>query len=404
MLIWNHADRHSQSLASLRNPLADRIARALAAPGQPPIPADQDVRCLACHASVSVVKGREPTLAWNSMGVGCEACHGQPEKWISQHYAWRASKSTDLRDRYREHNMNWLGDPIDRARACVGCHVGSPPTPIAGSEATLPARDVNHDLIAAGHPRLDFDLDVYLRAMPPHWTENSVDADRHVRQWAAGVWESTRAALELTHFHALSAGDAPWPELADWQCFACHQNLHDRKESPAASPTQSAKPGQPAWAQDRWSLFPAVSSVMSITDQPPPELLDRFQKQLALWNPDRDAVRDHTRELVAWIDAQPAVNPAAFDHTHLQTALRETILRRLDRPDPLTWNELAQFDLAFQSLAADSRLTPNQSAALNHLHIALNFPKQTNSPTRFRLPPADAKSLLKDLLSTPSVP
>src|SRR5437870_3137050 len=66
-------------------------------------------------------------------------------------------------------SMAHLSDPKVRAETCAGCHVGAP----AGLGA--PLRDMNHDLIAAGHPRLNFDYATYLRALPPHWAEKDRD-------------------------------------------------------------------------------------------------------------------------------------------------------------------------------------------------------------------------------------
>jgi hypothetical protein len=42
-------------------------------------------------------------------------------------------------------------------------------TPKPGPDGK-PWRDVNHDLIAAGHPRLSFELSAFMATMPPHWT------------------------------------------------------------------------------------------------------------------------------------------------------------------------------------------------------------------------------------------
>ena len=61
--------------------------------------------------------------------------------------------------------MTDLNSVATRVMICAGCRVGSP------EERGIPIRDVTHDLIAAGHPRLNFDYATYVRSLPPHWTE-----------------------------------------------------------------------------------------------------------------------------------------------------------------------------------------------------------------------------------------
>ena len=46
---------------------------------------------------------------------------------------------------------------VKRAEKCVSCHVGDE------------SRNVDHELIAAGHPDLVFDLETYTAMLPPHW-------------------------------------------------------------------------------------------------------------------------------------------------------------------------------------------------------------------------------------------
>ena len=64
--------------------------------------------------------------------------------------------------------MRALDAPLVQAQVCVGCHVGAP------AKDGVPARDLNHDLMAAGHPRLIFELSSYQANMPPHWRHGQV--------------------------------------------------------------------------------------------------------------------------------------------------------------------------------------------------------------------------------------
>src|SRR5438105_15219362 len=54
-----------------------------------------------------------------------------------------------------------------RSGNCLDCHLGTA------------EKEVNHEMIAAGHPDLVFELDSYTAIMPPHWklpTEANVGA------------------------------------------------------------------------------------------------------------------------------------------------------------------------------------------------------------------------------------
>jgi hypothetical protein len=93
---------------------------------------------------------------------------------------------------------------------------------------------MNHDLIAAGHPRLNFDYATYVRALPPHWTEKDRSgttvkarpATEIAHDWLVGRAATTAAACELLADRVGGAArKAPWPELSEFDCYACHHNL-----------------------------------------------------------------------------------------------------------------------------------------------------------------------------------
>ncbi len=75
-----------------------------------------------------------------------------------------------------------------RVNLCVGCHIGK-----AG-------QDVDHDLLAAGHPRLDFEFFLLLRGTPQALGRAAPlrdQADRDAQAWALGQAVSAREALGL---------------------------------------------------------------------------------------------------------------------------------------------------------------------------------------------------------------
>src|SRR5262249_44082077 len=142
-------------------------------------------------------------------GFGCESCHGPAEHWLAPHTA--PASWSRMNDQTKRGLGFWpLQRMADRAQVCVSCHVGEKD------------RDVNHDLIAAGHPRMNFAFDTYLANLPRHWQP---DKDRDLESaWLVGEVVSAHAALELLA-HRAEKTAKPWPEFAEYDCFACHHNL-----------------------------------------------------------------------------------------------------------------------------------------------------------------------------------
>jgi hypothetical protein len=177
------------------------------------LPATEDVRCLACHTNPSIAgptdEGHVRSL--RREGVSCEACHGNAGGWLYPH------TSRDYT------GMTSLGEIGNRAATCLGCHVGAPADPTRG----YPVRDMNHDMIAAGHPRLNFDFAEYMRRLPKHWREKRAVAPVH--EWYIGRVAHAEAACRLLADRAERAerGDerTPWPEFAEFDCAGCHHQI-----------------------------------------------------------------------------------------------------------------------------------------------------------------------------------
>ena len=207
---WIARDPHARAYEVLFEPLAKDIVknyyqlanRELAHP-------EKVTLCLKCHV--------DPALSasghYHADGVSCESCHGAAEKWLARHYQpeWKHMSAADKETLGFRRTKEIAG----RAQACLDCHVGT-----AGM-------DVNHDLIAAGHPRLAFEFAGYQANYPRHWDPRDDRArypDFEARSWAIGQVVSARAAAELLASRAGSK-DEPWPEFAETNCFACHQDL-----------------------------------------------------------------------------------------------------------------------------------------------------------------------------------
>ncbi len=205
----------------LHEPRADRIAQNLAPlNGGKKINAYEDPKCLACHTTPEFAVGNGAKMrALQAEGIGCEACHGL------------APESGGLADGAHtervEGEQRQAGHEDDERSAGAGaglCRLSRrrPADPKNG----VPARDLNHDLMAAGHPRLVFELSTFQANLPAHWRRDKYPADYEAKLWAAGRTESARASLDLLAFRAKDE-QKPWPEFAEYNCFACHASLRE---------------------------------------------------------------------------------------------------------------------------------------------------------------------------------
>jgi len=232
---WNARDPHMRAYSLLTDkPM--RPVRATAAHIMKglhsDIPATEDVRCLACHSNPALAtagKADPHIVSLRSEGVGCESCHGNASGWLREHTTWKS----DTHAEYARTGMTPLFNIGDRAMTCAGCHIGAPAGPVRG----YAVRDMNHDMIAAGHPRLDFDFAEYHRELPKHWQEKERTPSGprfqtpvfEARKWIVGRVAQAEAACKLLADRAerAKARDprTPWPELAEFNCAACHHDL-----------------------------------------------------------------------------------------------------------------------------------------------------------------------------------
>lgn len=130
--------------------------------------------------------------------------------------------------------MKALENPKVRAGVCLDCHFG-------GSK---PGQFVTHQIMAAGHPRVAYELDLF-SSLQQHWT---VDADYVKRKGYAGgvkTWAVGQAmALDraLTLYSEPGRGQGAFPELYFFDCHSCHRQISD---DPKARPAWQANPGRP---------------------------------------------------------------------------------------------------------------------------------------------------------------
>jgi cytochrome c5 len=234
-------------------------------------------RCVSCHApslaSIAQTPDGNNWLVGIREGVSCEACHGPASNWLSQHTLVEPDHSK-LAASGKLATLTWR----DRTDNCLRCHVGS------RTQAGI-IRDVNHDLIAAGHPALLFDMSQAQFKLPAHWNVSDSKrfrTDRHLKAIKSPPLPSNKLTpeklapefelaapdehyqararvlaavtrLSMERHAASSAGRAPWPELAEYNCDACHQSIHYQ------SPLALSRSQQLSW-NTFYTQQPAIDS------------------------------------------------------------------------------------------------------------------------------------------------
>lgn len=212
---WSHFDPHARAYASLRTPGALAMARRLGLG----LPA-REPQCLACHAEDAPAPARGPRFQPDD-GVGCEACHGASAKWIASHDDASAGRRADN----LAQGLRPIERALPRAQLCAACHVGSPD------------RLAGHALMAAGHPRLVFELDTYSELWRTsggreHFVRDADYARRKqespsVNIWLAGLTESAGRLLALAADERVAQGVLP--EFALFNCHSCHRSMRLRR-------------------------------------------------------------------------------------------------------------------------------------------------------------------------------
>jgi hypothetical protein len=214
---WSRSDKHARAYAVLLNARSQEIARKLGLKE----PAHRSGLCLDCHAHnvPAALRGERFVL---SDGVTCEACHGPAERWIRSHVEPRASHAGNLAN-----GLYPISDPVAQARLCLSCHFGNP------------QKLVTHRIMAAGHPRLSFELDTFTRIQPPHF-EAGVDragskpADMRlsdgIRRWAIGQALAAHELLDILN-DPNRGRDGLFPELVLFDCHACHHSMSDPRNA-----------------------------------------------------------------------------------------------------------------------------------------------------------------------------
>jgi Cytochrome c554 and c-prime len=216
---------HSRSFAVLSNTRSKAIAARMGIG-----PATSAAQCLGCHSDPATARGAKFQL---SDGVGCEACHGGSSTWIDVHKA--GNHAANLRA-----GLTALERPSVKAAICLDCHFGS----ADGNQF------VTHEMMAAGHPRVSYELDLFT-ALQAHHDEDGDYVSRKgrvssVKVWAVGQAMAVERQLALFS-NAQLATNGAFPEFYFFDCHSCHRPINDDQTFTA---TALANPGRPIAAGD----------------------------------------------------------------------------------------------------------------------------------------------------------
>jgi len=209
--VWLRGDKHARAYAVLRNDRSKAIAARLGLKE----PAHRAAVCLDCHAHNVPAAKREKEFVLAD-GVACEACHGPAERWVRSHVEPGATHAANVAaGLYAGANVE------QRARLCLSCHFGNA------------RKFVTHRMMGAGHPRLSFELDTFSRIGPVHYRIDEDWGRRKgawdgVSSWAVGQAVAAQELLKML-LDPARGRDGLFPELALFDCHACHQPMANRR-------------------------------------------------------------------------------------------------------------------------------------------------------------------------------
>jgi len=235
---------HSRAFRVLSEPRGRAIAQRLGLASATSAP-----MCLGCHAEPAGPRG--PRFQ-QSDGVGCESCHGPASGWLETHKTGNHAASLAA-------GLVPLEQPKRRAALCLDCHFGS----------DRPGQFVDHRIMAAGHPRVSFELDLF-STLQAHHDEDADYIRRkgrpdHVRLWAVGQAMAIDRALSL-FANAKIAQDGIFPEFYFFDCHTCHRRISDEagfRATWVANPGRPIPSGMPAFNDENIIMLSAAAHVVA---------------------------------------------------------------------------------------------------------------------------------------------
>lgn len=379
---WTGFDPHHKAYAVLFNPRSDRIVKNLYNTAAGSAGATQ--LCLNCHSSNQGKSEHAGPGFSVTEGVGCESCHGASSGYISIHFTEKFKKLSS-QEKEKEFGLTNTKDLSSRNKMCADCHVGN----------AKKGMEVNHDLIAAGHPRLNFELSAYSAQYPKHWkVEDDLKRypDFNAKAWALGQIESSKIALQLLEdrasgLHAIGGIKSPWPEFTEFDCFSCHKDL--KLNSRKYQGGYSNKPGSLPWGG--WFNGNALKLVLE--ESKVKAFPSEVSQQMNQFGAQPIKVAQSSRKAIEQLEmaAQDLEKSPTWGKAQLQVLAKKLINSGKINAEKGSWDEFAQLYLGLAAIHnswddIDPQSLPKEfTKELVILRDLLKdvFPKGFDSPSLF---------------------
>jgi hypothetical protein len=409
---WVKFDPHAKAFAILYGVRSRRIEQTLRglSSAQEAHP-ERDGLCLNCHVHQNFERSQHVDDYALDDGVACESCHGAAQRWLVPHTqaGWRSL----LDEQKAAYGMVPTKNLVERARVCVTCHVGS--------EVRDPNHglvDVNHDLIAAGHPRMNFEYGSFLAIYPRHWSiyeEKARVPDFEARAWAIGQVVTGQQALELLGARAdrfagktdwtdslqasakrLDGGQTGgWPEFSEYNCYSCHHDVTGRIVT-----EPKTRPGTPPWGT--WYVSLLTSDALSARGTAFRAELEGLRREMNTPYPDPATVASEARRAAGELDVLlRGFQGTRFDPPEIRS-LMDSLAGEARGAKALNWDRAAQLYLALAALyhaqrdLAPEQVDPRWRATLKKMVEELRFTPLRDSPYPYR-PTTAFQQLLQPL-------
>jgi len=376
------SDKHSLAFLLLKGERGQQMGRLL---GMKDV--TQEQQCLSCHANWQQGFEKPPHF---EKGVSCESCHGPSLQWDRPHseLSWRlespAAKSAL--------GMIDVRNPVRRAEQCYSCHIGNAPE----------GKIVTHEMYAAGHPPLPgIEIESFAEQMPAHWRTLAEKGDfqhreeylklnspqdpqgedwPHTKNTIIGGMVALRESLELITDQA-HQDSTEWPELAAFDCQACHHDL--RSPSWRQERIPLVAPGRPTLPEWPFALVKiGLRQIAGDDDKQLKSLQDDFIERrkmlyLAMQKQpfgDRAATRAAIAEFLNWLTPNiTALEQSRFDESAARRAQAELMT--------LSDSEYPDFHSARQLVWALGVINQELNLAQNPLDL-LTIPQQESLSQR----------------------
>ena len=207
---WSRRDKHARAYSVLLNDRSKDIMKRLGLDE----PAQSSALCLDCHAH-NVPQDKRGERFVLADGVTCEACHGPAGRYVKSHVQRGANRAANVAS-----GLYPTQDHVERAKLCLSCHFGNS------------QKFVTHKMMAAGHPRMSFELDTFTQIQPPHFRVDSMDVWDGVRIWAIGQALGSQQILDILN-DPRRGRDGLFPELVLFDCHACHHPMGEKRNAGA---------------------------------------------------------------------------------------------------------------------------------------------------------------------------